>query len=1119
MIFTNHPDSSLPQSLRSEFIRRAVSSQPDTMLYVVPNRVARNAVEREVQGGSGGRAISKVNVTTLDELAAELLATACPYVRHLSDAESAMLIEESIRSLLQRSALTYFERPRASTDVEGFDAFPVPRGTFEIIVNTIRRLEQSGVTFHDLKEDVSRLETGGVSATEFRRARDLSLIYDDYQHRLGESFVDSHQRMTRLLNEYNTGRIITTDILLLHPGLHEIAFEGFDVLDVPETAFLRLLQRSSLDVTIVTQSDNNPELFAPIHSLESELRSSGYCETAPDEPAIESALGKILSRSLFAEESPGKKEQIPGVELRSASDPATEVRAIARSIKELYHADTTVCADLSQIVVATPNVELYTPLFREVFAQFGIPVFIADRYHLDRAPLMQAVFAVIELARFGPRSGILSRLLRSPYLTFNRSNASEIDPVALQGVIARYHLSGSFDQVLRLLRRTILDLEAREASTDREDHDIRRELRECQEAIGDIEILASVVKALSRDMRPSEFRSSLLRVLGSLKIQGGILRDSSSSLSASVLEIQGRAYRSLLSLLEQMEGLLAMREDAQKPKPLSFYHERLRAASIWTRYNPRPNPRAVQVLSLEQSVDQPAEYLFLAGLQEDALPRAYEPQVFLPESRQTGEAKQRMEERLAFFRAVTNFKKELSLSYSVRSSGGRTLGPSEFVRELQSVIDLECVPIAQESSAVYSYADLYHSYGERSAEQRVNLVRGARHSSPFGFYRKVLEEQAPHALGVDSIRALGKDSIYTGSLDKAKLTDAERETLDENAERVWSVSQLELYGKCGFQYFLRNVLKLDGLEEEADGLEASGKGTMLHEVLRRFMLESRTADRSVRDAPLEESVEAIHKIAREHIAKSQVDHPFWQLDVDSLIADRKEDGGILRRFIERELALQEVELRPQYFEVGFGLGPDAESDPLLILEEEITIDGLKLRGKIDRIDVGPNQFAIVDYKSGSSVSKLKDIKRGISLQLPLYLRVAEDVLRSHMPHLIGVAGIYQKLSDPKSKRELGIAVKQFAEDLYPDVKAQKMCQSVEELADLINKVVERAKQYVDGMTQGLFPLTDSDLTDRVCSYCEYSSVCRLSEVKSRGLLRQGIPLETEFSDERGVHES
>jgi ATP-dependent helicase/DNAse subunit B len=229
-------------------------------------------------------------------------------------------------------------------------------------------------------------------------------------------------------------------------------------------------------------------------------------------------------------------------------------------------------------------------------------------------------------------------------------------------------------------------------------------------------------------------------------------------------------------------------------------------------------------------------------------------------------------------------------------------------------------------------------------------------------------------------------------------------------------------------------------------------------------------------------------------------HPFFQLDTERMIG-RGEKEGVLERFIRKEQERGPLKTRPRFFEASFGgkTGLTSESDNEIVHPEPIEIGGVKLRGKIDRIDLADDGFTIVDYKSGSS-KKLKHIERGTSLQLPLYLRVAEDLLRSIHYDLKGVAALYHKVSDRESKRELGLAVKSYMTTHFEKMRGSGLIESEAELQELIDRTVERTRSYVEGMSEGKFGLADKDLIKESCSYCNYYNACRVKEAKDFDVL-------------------
>jgi ATP-dependent helicase/DNAse subunit B len=63
-----------------------------------------------------------------------------------------------------------------------------------------------------------------------------------------------------------------------------------------------------------------------------------------------------------------------------------------------------------------------------------------------------------------------------------------------------------------------------------------------------------------------------------------------------------------------------------------------------------------------------------------------------------------------------------------------------------------------------------------------------------------------------------------------------------------------------------------------------------------------------------------------------------------------------------------------------------------------------------------------------------------------------------------------------------------------------LLKSPEELETLIDKTIQAAQTYVEGIATGDFRLTSADLTATSCQYCQYGAACRVSEAKEFGVL-------------------
>ena len=92
---------------------------------------------------------------------------------------------------------------------------------------------------------------------------------------------------------------------------------------------------------------------------------------------------------------------------------------------------------------------------------------------------------------------------------------------------------------------------------------------------------------------------------------------------------------------------------------------------------------------------------------------------------------------------------------------------------------------------------------------------------------------------------------------------------------------------------------------------------------------------------------------------------FWEMEKELILGRGGTGEGLLRRFLEHERGRQDS-MEPAYFEVSFGgtPGTPGTADRILSREEPVTFGGARLRGRIDRVEIGDGFFAVMDYKTG-----------------------------------------------------------------------------------------------------------------------------------------------------------
>jgi ATP-dependent helicase/DNAse subunit B len=214
------------------------------------------------------------------------------------------------------------------------------------------------------------------------------------------------------------------------------------------------------------------------------------------------------------------------------------------------------------------------------------------------------------------------------------------------------------------------------------------------------------------------------------------------------------------------------------------------------------------------------------------------------------------------------------------------------------------------------------------------------------------------------------------------------------SDRSVSASGLARYATCGFQYLLKDVLRLEPVvePEERLGLNALEKGSLFHEVAETFLRGEREAGR----LPVHDDEETRTRVldqARARVARMVEGTPprhrlVWDLHWGAFC-------DLLLRWLAREAANTALG-RPAHFEVAFGMPAQRTNEPHD--RAPLTVDlgegrVLKVQGQIDRIDEREDGALVLrDYKTGRAPRDDNQVfKGGRQLQIPFYVLAAQQL--------------------------------------------------------------------------------------------------------------------------------
>ena len=312
---------------------------------------------------------------------------------------------------------------------------------------------------------------------------------------------------------------------------------------------------------------------------------------------------------------------------------------------------------------------------------------------------------------------------------------------------------------------------------------------------------------------------------------------------------------------------------------------------------------------------------------------------------------------------------------------------------------------------------------------------------------------------------------YSGLISEEAIT---KTIVEENEDRIYSNSYLEAYGKCPYAFMLERLLKVAEMERAFEDYSPMDVGNIYHEVLRHYY-ETYKEDiikhvEGNKDFNISYTLNFLKELTHRYGRELGLNP---SLKANLLIIENTYDR--LKKFIEEDIeriSNDKGKLIPHSFEIGFGSKGDFA----------IEVDGeyIKLNGKIDRIDklLNEEKYLIMDYKSSDSgIYDINDIKRGLSLQLPIYVmsQLDKDV----------IAGLYGIMS--KAEFEFTMRITEETKSL---TKSRKSALEAEDWTSLIEETKINIKNFIENINKGIFPVSPLE-----CSkYCIYKDICRYKRV-------------------------
>lgn len=283
-----------------------------------------------------------------------------------------------------------------------------------------------------------------------------------------------------------------------------------------------------------------------------------------------------------------------------------------------------------------------------------------------------------------------------------------------------------------------------------------------------------------------------------------------------------------------------------------------------------------------------------------------------------------------------------------------------------------------------------------------------------------------------------------------------------------SPTRLEAYASCPYHYLLNVIMGVEAMTEPEKEATISplDKGKLIHDILYEFytnLKKERGSSLQLKPEDLQKLLETACKKFIEFEQTGITGFPMmWEVEKKSMLDS-------LRDFFKEEL--DETKFVPTYFEIRYGMKPFDFKESEISTEEPVLLNigekTVNLKGKIDRIDLTKDgkKGRVRDYKTGKVSAKANEFQGGRTLQLPLYLHAARQLL----------APLHKGI-------EIESAEYYFLKDGKPiPFKGAQLDEKEGELQEIL-------KTLANGIEEGIFiPVPDNQ--DCKYRYCDFRTIC------------------------------
>ena len=829
----------------------------------------------------------------------------------------------------------------------------------DLAMRTISEFKKNQVSIDELKKETENINDNYLKI----KLQDLILIYEKFNNNIENKYIDETDLLTKLSENIEKTNLFKNA---------EFYIDEFVGYTKQELEIIKKLLNICKNVTITFCIDNlelnsspDTDIFYPnkitLNKILKLLNNNEKIETVNLNKIYRFKNEELiyLENYLYNLKIKKYEKEIKNINLFLSKNQYAEIEYVAKNIIQLIKNEK---YKFNEIGIITKNVNQYASLIKAIFAKYDIPVYIDEKKDLNQNILIRYILSILEIIIKNYSYEAVFNYLKIDFLEIEEDDIFKLEKYCIKYGIKNnkfkkdfiYEINNEKIKYLNELRKKIIN-----------------PIINLEKKINKKQNIKNIIKEIYLFLINENIENKLKEKINKLNNENKFEL-------AKELKI---SYEIIINIFDEITNIFSDEEMTLKDF-YKIFQIGLKNSSLGKIPS---NQDGVTVGDTERSRTHKVKAIFIIGLNDGIFPSVNKDEGFINDTDRSflkdngielakGTLENLYDDNFNIYKAFTTAEEELFLSYCQSDTDGKSLRPSTLILKIKKIFPnlKEENDIIENKKYLINEKELYEQFISKIF---LNYDNKKINNEIFLLYKYFLENEK-------------YKKILKNNLNYIKKLKIPEKIKKENIQKLYgnklktSVSKLETFKSCPYEYFLQYSLKIK--EKEELKIKSLDTGSFMHEVINSFFEEINEKKINIKEIDNEQTEKIINEIIEKKLENNK-NYIFTATEKYKLLVER------LKRIILKALKYIILGLKSSDFSI---IGTEVEFDekkgkykPIKInLENGKTVE---IVGKIDRIDIAKDEnnkyIRIIDYKSSIKDIDYTNIYAGLQLQLITYL--------------------------------------------------------------------------------------------------------------------------------------